>query len=190
MAEWIVDGEPALDVWHMDINRFGRAVPLARATRCARTVENYQTYYDIPYPGLQRAAGRPLRTLAGLRLARGARRGVRREGRLGAGRLLRAERRTRRPSRCAPRGLGRARLVAGDRRRAPAPPATAAGLFDESSFAKLEVSGPDAAEFLEWVCDNHVAARVGDVTYTQALNRRGGIEADFTVTRTGRRRRS
>jgi 4-methylaminobutanoate oxidase (formaldehyde-forming) len=58
-----------------------------------------------------------------------------------------------------------------------------AGLFDESSFAKIKVTGPDAAEFLEWVCDNRVARRIGDVTYTQALNDRGGIESDFTVTR-------
>jgi 4-methylaminobutanoate oxidase (formaldehyde-forming) len=58
-------------------------------------------------------------------------------------------------------------------------------LFDETSFAKIEVSGPDAADFLEWVCDNRVARRVGAVTYTQALNDRGGIECDFTVTRLG-----
>jgi glycine cleavage system aminomethyltransferase T len=58
-----------------------------------------------------------------------------------------------------------------------------AGLFDESSFAKLEVSGPGAAELLERLCDNHVAREVGRITYTQMLNRRGGIECDFTVTR-------
>jgi glycine/D-amino acid oxidase-like deaminating enzyme/glycine cleavage system aminomethyltransferase T len=60
-----------------------------------------------------------------------------------------------------------------------------AGLFDESSFAKLAVSGPDAGAFLERVCDNHVARGVGDVTYTQCLNDRGGIEMDVTVTRLG-----
>jgi 4-methylaminobutanoate oxidase (formaldehyde-forming) len=60
---------------------------------------------------------------------------------------------------------------------------TGAALFDESSFAKIEVSGPGAAELLEWLCDNRVARGVGSVTYTQALNSRGGIESDFTVTR-------
>jgi 4-methylaminobutanoate oxidase (formaldehyde-forming) len=59
----------------------------------------------------------------------------------------------------------------------------AAGLFDESSFAKLEVEGPGAAELLERLCDNRVAREVGQITYTQMLNRRGGIECDFTVTR-------
>jgi 4-methylaminobutanoate oxidase (formaldehyde-forming) len=58
-----------------------------------------------------------------------------------------------------------------------------AALFDESSFAKLEVSGPGAAAFLESLCDNRVARRVGQLTYTQMLNSRGGIECDFTVTR-------
>jgi 4-methylaminobutanoate oxidase (formaldehyde-forming) len=58
-----------------------------------------------------------------------------------------------------------------------------AGLFDETSFAKIDVTGPDAAVFLERVCDNHVARGVGDVTYTQCLNERGGIEMDVTVTR-------
>jgi 4-methylaminobutanoate oxidase (formaldehyde-forming) len=57
-----------------------------------------------------------------------------------------------------------------------------AALFDESSFAKIEVSGPDSARLLEWVCDNEVARGRGSVTYTQALNARGGIECDFTVT--------
>src|SRR5262249_19548698 len=52
-----------------------------------------------------------------------------------------------------------------------------------SSFAKLEVSGPGAAELLERLCDNRVARGVGAITYTQMLNRRGGIECDFTVTR-------
>jgi 4-methylaminobutanoate oxidase (formaldehyde-forming) len=60
---------------------------------------------------------------------------------------------------------------------------TTAGLFDETSFAKIDVTGPDAAAFLERVCDNHVARGVGDVTYTQCLNPRGGIEMDVTVTR-------
>lgn len=57
-----------------------------------------------------------------------------------------------------------------------------AGLIDETSFSKIEVTGSDAARFLEWVCDNVVARGPGSVTYTQALNSLGGIESDFTVT--------
>src|SRR5439155_22624035 len=59
----------------------------------------------------------------------------------------------------------------------------AAALFDETSFAKIEVSGDGAADFLERLCDNRVARDVGQITYTSMLNERGGIECDFTVTR-------
>ena len=58
-------------------------------------------------------------------------------------------------------------------------------IFDESSFAKMEIAGPGAAELLERLCDNRVAREVGKITYTQMLNRRGGIECDFTVARLG-----
>ena len=58
-----------------------------------------------------------------------------------------------------------------------------AGLFDETSFAKLEVSGPDACAFLQRMCANDVDVATGRVVYTQMLNRRGGIQCDLTVTR-------
>jgi 4-methylaminobutanoate oxidase (formaldehyde-forming) len=60
------------------------------------------------------------------------------------------------------------------------------GLFDESSFAKLEIAGPGAADFLMRLCDNDVARGDGAITYTQMLNHNGGIECDFTVTRVER----
>ncbi len=61
MAEWIVGGEPDIDVWHMDIRRFGRQYRSPSYT-LKRTVETYETYYDIRYPSHERRAGRPLRT--------------------------------------------------------------------------------------------------------------------------------
>ena len=60
---------------------------------------------------------------------------------------------------------------------------SSAAIFDESSFSKLDVTGSDAAAFLERLCANSVARRVGAVTYTQLLNPRGGVECDLTVTR-------
>jgi len=59
----------------------------------------------------------------------------------------------------------------------------AAGLFDESSFAKIEIDGHGAVDFLQRLCDNDIDRPVGSIVYTQMLNRRGGIECDFTVTR-------
>ena len=59
----------------------------------------------------------------------------------------------------------------------------AVGLFDQSSFAKLRLEGPDAAAALQRLCANDVDVPVGRIVYTQMLNRRGGIECDLTVTR-------
>ena len=57
------------------------------------------------------------------------------------------------------------------------------GIFDQSSFAKYELSGRDALSALERICANDVAKPAGRLTYTQLLNSRGGIEADLTVAR-------
>ena len=63
VAEWIVEGTPSLDVWHMDSRRFGSAYR-SRDYTLARTREIYETYYDVKYPGHERRAGRPLRLTA------------------------------------------------------------------------------------------------------------------------------
>jgi 4-methylaminobutanoate oxidase (formaldehyde-forming) len=180
MAEWVVGGEPEGDMWEMDIRRFG---PHYRspAYTLKRAKEVYETYYDIRYPGHERLAGRPLRTSSAYPwhaehgAAFGEKSGWERvnwyESNAAAG-----------EESLRPRGwagmhwspaIGAEHLATRER----------AGLFDESSFAKLEIAGPGAAAFLERLCDNRVAREVGAITYTQMLNRRGGIECDFTVTR-------
>src|SRR5438094_5810115 len=60
MAEWIIDGEPSLDLWKMDLRRFGD-VYRKRDYTLGRTIQVYSTYYDIHYPNEERQAGRPLR---------------------------------------------------------------------------------------------------------------------------------
>jgi glycine cleavage system aminomethyltransferase T/glycine/D-amino acid oxidase-like deaminating enzyme len=180
MAEWILAGEPALDVWEMDIRRFGPHYRSPSYT-LKRAREVYETYYDIRYPGHERQAGRPLRVSSAY--------GWHVEHQAQFGEKSGWER----------VNWYKANEPAGDPDRRPRgwagmhwSPAVgaehlgtreAAGLFDESSFAKLEVSGPGAAALLEKLCDNRVAREVGAITYTQMLNSRGGIECDFTVTR-------
>ena len=115
MATWIVDGEPELDLWKMDIRRFGPAYR-SQAHTLARTVEVYATYYDIHYPNEERQAGRPLRTAPTYEILTGLGCGVRREVRLGAPELVRVECARRR--RVPPTAwLGRHALVARDRGR-------------------------------------------------------------------------
>ncbi len=56
-------------------------------------------------------------------------------------------------------------------------------VFDQTSFAKFRVVGPDAEAALSWICANDVAKAPGSLIYTQMLNARGGIECDLTVGR-------
>ena len=58
-------------------------------------------------------------------------------------------------------------------------------VFDQSSFAKFQVSGPDARPVLDQLGGANIDVPPGKVVYTQWLNQRGGIEADLTVTRLG-----
>jgi len=179
LAEWIVEGEPELDVWKMDIRRFG---PHYRDREYARVRahEIYATYYDIHYPGEERLAGRPLKTaptyerLKELGAEFGEKAGWERANWFRRNEDDRFEE-------LRPRGwagqhwstaIPAEHLATRER----------AGLFDESSFAKIEVSGPGALAFLQRLCANDVGRPAGAVVYTQMLNRRGGIEADVTVT--------
>jgi glycine cleavage system aminomethyltransferase T/glycine/D-amino acid oxidase-like deaminating enzyme len=185
MAEWIAGGEPSLDLWHMDVRRFGAQYRSPSFT-LARVRETYETYYDIKYPAHEREAGRPLRVSAayewhrGHEAAFGEKSGWERvnwyESNAPAG-----------DESLRPRGwagmhwspaIGAEHLAC----------RSSAALFDESSFSKIEVVGPGAAALLERLCDNVVARDVGRITYTQMLNSRGGIECDLTVARLGEER--
>jgi len=185
MATWIVDGQPELDLWKMDIRRFGAAYR-SQAYTLARSVENYATYYDIHYPNEERLAGRPLRTsptyevLAGLGASFGEKSGWERpnwfESNAAAG-----------DESLRPRGWAGEHWSPAIGAEALAT-RTTAGLFDESSFAKLEITGSGATAFLGRMCANDIDRAIGSIVYTQLLDARGGIQADLTVTRLGTER--
>ena len=187
MARWIVDGEPELDLWKMDIRRFGGQYRSQKLT-LARTYENYATYYDIHYPNEERHAARPLRIspaydeLMALGVEFGEKSMWERPNWFtpnedGAGVTDRATLEALRPGGWAGEhwspAIGAEALAT----------RTNAGLFDESSFAKIEIEGAGALAYLQYLCDNDIDKPVGSIVYTQMLNRRGGIECDFTVTR-------
>jgi glycine cleavage system aminomethyltransferase T len=180
MADWIVHGEPEDDLWKMDIRRFG-AHYRSRDYARARAYEVYATYYDIHYPGEERTAGRPLKTaptysrLEELGAAFGEKSGWERANWFRSNEDPAHEG-------LRPRGWAgehwSTAIVAehlATRERA--------AMFDESSFAKISIEGPDAAAFLQRLCANDVDRPSGTVVYTQLLNTRGGIECDLTVTR-------
>ena len=61
----------------------------------------------------------------------------------------------------------------------------AAGVFDMSTFTKIEVEGPDALALMQWVFTNQMDVAVGKVVYTLMLDFNGGIRSDMTVARLG-----
>jgi 4-methylaminobutanoate oxidase (formaldehyde-forming) len=180
MAEWIIDGQPEWDVWRLDVRRFGSNYASQDYT-VARTLETYSQYYDIHYPGEERMSRRPLRLsptyyrLRDLGAAFGEKFGWERPNWFRPYEAL--ARHGHEPKGWAHHNWSRAIGYEHLQTRA------AAGLFDETSFNKLEVRGPGALAFLNHVCANDIDQPVGTVVYTQCLNPRGGIECDFTVTR-------
>jgi glycine cleavage system T protein len=180
MAEWIIDGTPEWDVWRLDVRRFGSNYASQDFT-VARTIETYSQYYDIHYPGEERLSRRGLRLsptyyrLRDLGAVFGEKTGWERPNYFQP--YEEKARHGHEPKGWAhfnwSRAIGYEHLMTREH----------AGLFDETSFNKIEVRGPGALAFLNYVCANNINQPVGSVVYTEALNKRGGIECDFTVTR-------
>lgn len=187
LAEWITAGETELDLTSYRPWRFGRVhEDAAWVAQLAR--ECYRYYYLLRYPFDHDELGRPKRVSA-------------LHGRLQeAGAVFQAKHGWERAERCEPgqpwrragpdqRAFGWTRPLwldrVGEEHRAVR---ERVGLFDLSSFGKIEVEGPDAVRLLERAAANRVGVPVGTVVYTQLLNERAGIVGDVTVTRLGSER--
>ena len=177
LAQWAIDGEAPLDLWVVDIRRFSE-MHRDRQWVNDRTLEAYGKHYAIGFPHVEYESGRP-RIVSPLYERLKSHRAV-------FGSKLGWER----PNWFAPEGteprdvptMGRQNWfdAVGEEHRHVR---EKVGIFDQSSFAKYEVSGTDALAALSRICANDVSKPVGRLTYTQLLNTRGGIEADLTVAR-------
>jgi sarcosine dehydrogenase len=177
LAEWVVAGEPPMDLWPVDIRRFG-SVHRDPAWVRRRTLEMYGKHYTIVWPHEEYESARPALTspIYDRLEAQGAVFG----SKLG----------WERPNWFAPPGVepvdrysfGRQNWFGpvGEEHRAVR---ERVGLFDQSSFAKLMITGPDAEAALSWIAANDVRRAPGRLVYTALLNRNGGIEADLVLAR-------
>ncbi|HWA20646.1 MAG TPA: FAD-dependent oxidoreductase, partial [Devosia sp.] len=177
LAQWAVSGEAPMDLWVVDIRRFS-AMHRDRDWVNERTLEAYGKHYTVAFPYEEYESGRNriVSPLYGKLKAHGAVFG----SKLG----------WERPNWFAPAGteardiysMGRQNWFApvGDEHRLVR---EAVGLFDQSSFAKYEVTGRDAAGALGEIAANRMDKPPGRLTYTQLLNTRGGIECDLTIAR-------
>ena len=177
VAEWIAGGEPSMDLWDVDIRR---CFPHQANKRYLhdRTVEALGLMYKPHFPFRQPETARNLR-LSPIhdRLAQ-------------AGACFGVVAGWERANWFAPKGVkaeyeysfGRQNWFpySGEEHMAVR---ESVGLFDQTSFAKFAVQGPDAEAVLQRLCAADMAVPVGRVVYTQLLNRHGGIMCDLTVTR-------
>lgn len=199
LAEWIVEGEPTIDMMGVDPRRFG-----PYATRGYLKVKNEEAYANVftpHYPDEERAAARPLkRTPCYDRMKD-----------LGAvfGSVYGWER----PGWFAPKGysLSKEDLASPDvltnhNHAAPTEDGrivekwsfrrsnyfrfvgeeclnvmSNVALQDMSAFAKMEVSGPGAREWLDSILANRIPKKMGRVSLCHLLTPRGGVRAEFTV---------
>ncbi len=177
MAEWILEGEPSLDLWPLDIRRFGPHHQ-SRTYQVTRTAELYGKHYTIHWPHEEHESARGIRRspLYAILKEKGA--------------VFGAKYGWERPNWFVPEGIAfKDRptfeipddfpYVAQEHRRAR----EKVVLIDQTSFSKFEVKGPKALQFLDRLCANRIDRPVGKVIYTQMCNDRGTVECDLTVAR-------
>jgi glycine cleavage system aminomethyltransferase T/glycine/D-amino acid oxidase-like deaminating enzyme len=177
LAEWVVHGEPTSDLSAVDIRRFAEFNRNNHWLR-DRVGEVLGLHYEVPWPNRE------------LRTARPFRRSPVYDQLAAAGAVFGSRMGWERANVFAPAGTAPQLHYTWDKpdwlawsdteQRATR---TAVALFDQTSFGKLLISGPDAEQTLQWLCTGDVAVPVGQTVYTGLLNTRGGYEADVTLTR-------
>ncbi len=179
LAEWIVEGDPTMDLTMVDIARFA-PFQTNRSYLHNRAGESVGLHYKMHWPHKQREASRPVRKspIHDRLAARNA----------CFGEAMGWER----PLWFAPEGVDATNIYSYHNPNwfvytAEECRAAREGVvvFDQTSFGKHLIQGRHACAFLQRVCAGDVDTPVGKLVYTQMLNRRGGIETDITVNRLG-----
>lgn len=174
LAEWIVEGEPAIDMTGVDPRRFG---PYAsRGFLKTKNEEAYRSVFTIHYPDEEREDGRPLKTAPCYERMRA----------LGAvfGQVYGWER----PNWFAPAGVEPKDIwsfrrtnyfehVLNECRHV----SEHVGLLDMSAFSKFMVTGPAAADWIDSLVANKVPVKNGRMVLAHMLTSRGGVRAEFTI---------
>jgi dimethylglycine dehydrogenase len=176
LAEWIVDGEPTIDMLGVEPRRFGDYA--TKRYLVEKNEEAYSHVFIIHYPDEERPAGRPLRTAPCYERmkARGA--------------VFGQKFGWERPNFFATDGMPqeddwsfrRSRWFEAIRKEV-ANTTENVGLLDMTAFAKCRVSGPGAEAFLDGFVANSLPTKVGGIALAHALNSRGGVHSEFTIRR-------
>jgi 4-methylaminobutanoate oxidase (formaldehyde-forming) len=177
LAEWLIEGRPTLDLWSVDIRRFGAAANNLSFLR-ERATEVLGLHYQMAWPYREYATGRGLRQsplhgrLAACGACYGSKNGWERPNWFacaGMEPLMNYSFGRQNSFECSAREHHAARQ--------------AVALFDQTSFSKFLFKGRSVVDVLQRLCANDVDVAVGKVVYTALLNEGGGFESDLTVLR-------
>jgi len=176
LAEWIVDGEPTIDMMGVDPRRFGDF-----ATRSFMKTKNEEAYAHVfvtHFPDEERGAGRPLRTapcyerLKDMGAVFGQKFGWERANWFAPKGVEPKDDWSFRRSKWFEHAKNEALNVAEN-----------VGILDMTAFAKCRVSGPGAEAFLDYMLANRLPKKIGRVGLCHSLNTKGGVHSEFTVIR-------
>jgi dimethylglycine dehydrogenase len=174
-AEWIIDGEPKLDMFGWDLARFG-AWAGKKFTR-ARVRDQYANRFKIHFPNEERTAGRPVRTRPVHALQRDM------------GAVFGLNYGWEHPLWFAAEDEPREETIGFERQNWWAPVGREAralrdraGIIDISNFARYRITGPGAQVWLDALLANRIPGVPGRSCLAPLIGRRGGIAGDFTVT--------
>lgn len=176
LAEWIVAGEPTIDMLGVDPRRFGDYA--TKDYLIEKNEEAYASVFVIHYPDEERHAARPLRTAPCYERMKA----------LGAvfGQKFGWER----PNFFASNGMAqeddwsfrRSAWFAAIGREIENV-SNNVGLLDMTAFAKCRIAGPGAEAFLDNFVANNLPVRMGGIALCHALNTNGGVHSEFTIRR-------
>jgi dimethylglycine dehydrogenase len=178
IAEWIVEGEPGIDMLAVDPRRYGPYT--SKRFVVAKNEETYRNVFTVHYPDEEREDARPLKTspiyekLKGMGAVFGQRYGWERANWFA-------------PPGVEPRDRWSFRRtnyfehVGNECRRLR----SAVGVIDLTPFTKHIVRGPGAEAWLDHLVANKVPTKVGRMALCHALTKRGGIRSEFTITKLG-----
>ena len=176
LAQWIVEGEPELDMFPWDTARFGSWT--TKAFTRARALDTYSSRFRIHFPNEEREAGRPLKTRPVYEMQKSM------------GGVFGLSYGWEHPHWYATEGVEQLDDFSFERPRwfnimgqEVKALREAVGVVDVSNFAKYEISGPNAGEWLDRIVANNVPKEDGRTCLTPLLGLRGGVAGDFTIAR-------
>jgi glycine cleavage system aminomethyltransferase T/glycine/D-amino acid oxidase-like deaminating enzyme len=177
LAEWITEGEPSLDMSAVDIRRFARFNGNNQWLH-DRVGEVLGLHYAVPWPNRELASARPFRRSPAYHLLEranacfGSRMGWERANFFAPPGEKPVIEHGWGQQNWQPWSSAEQRATRG-----------AVAVFDQTSFSKYLMVGPDAERALQWLCTADIGVEPGRTVYTGMLNARGTYEADITVTR-------